>query len=523
MKIASTALVAMLVVVLVNDVSTDAFCPHRLLLPQQSRGPNGPPVTMTTTNRRAMGFPVARFAALDDDEDEDDEDDDDDEIDPLEPLANGIDSVSWLPSVKDTKTSTSSSSSSSSSSEEHPNAELIPLFPLGGIVYTPNSQHTLNIFEPRYREMYTDILMNGTKRFAVSMSHPTKSGIFAQMAVLFELEDLKEVSERTADQIKYVCQHKVTGRVQLHRVLNPQDWETRSTYLRAEGTVIDDSGKSSLPSSEIVNPSIESTSSSSSSASIVVQDIENPVEQKLLKDAFADLVQLQHELEEDVRFTRASVLTMAVQPGSQKDGLWQTIKLWSSFIDQRLMSRQNDLQQDFQEKLQNYLKKEKGLKGELPRYGDRWRLDHWFGVCFSLVSPFTMFDGLVTIFFVCPQRDWLSRFIRGIAKRGDWFTETNGRRIATFGARIDIDNAKDIGMSRPFGSIEVGTTFRASGNEATEHKKGDTDHVWGKVHAVVDQNRSQIIQDTERSSTVVVVVVRTIGRTSLWCGRRQRS
>ena len=395
MKIASTALVAMLLLLLSGSHLSDAFLPHRLrLLPPLPQwktsimiimdGPrDAMTTTTTTTNRRSMGFPVARFlAAFDDDEEEDDDDEDDDDeddIDPLEPLANGIDSVSWLPSVKDTKTSTSSSSSS----EEHPNAELIPLFPLGGIVYTPNSQHTLNIFEPRYREMYTDILMNGTKRFAVSMSHPTKSGTFAQMAVLFELEDLKEVSERTADQIKYICNHRVTGRVQLHRVLNPQDWETRSTYLRAEGTVIDDSGKSSsssLSSEGDNNPSIES--SSSASASIVVRDIENPVEQKLLKDAFAELVQLQHELEEDVRFTRASVLTLAVQPGSQKDGLWQTIKLWSSFIDQRLMSRQNELQQDFQEKLQNYLKKEKGLKGELPRYGDWWRR---FGIIDAVV------------------------------------------------------------------------------------------------------------------------------------------
>ena len=229
--------------------------------------------------------------------------------------------------------------------------------------------------------MYTDILMNGTKRFAVAMSHPTKSGTFAQMAVLFELEDLKEVSERTADQIKYICNHRVTGRVKLHRVLNPQDWETRSTYLRAEGTVIDDSGKSQAALEQIDNPSIESSTSSTSS--IEVQDIENPIEQKLLKDAFSDLVEIQHELEEDVRFTRASVFTLAVKPGSKSDGLWQTIKLWSSFIEQRLMSRQNELQQDFQDKLQNYLKKEKGLKGELPRYG-----------CICCTYYSTMFDVL---------------------------------------------------------------------------------------------------------------------------------
>merc|ERR1711937_211763 len=37
------------------------------------------------------------------------------------------------------------------------------------------------------------------------------------------------------------------------------------------------------------------------------------------------------------------------------------------FIEQRLMSRQNELQQEFQERLKEFLKKEKGLKeGELP-------------------------------------------------------------------------------------------------------------------------------------------------------------
>ena len=54
-------------------------------------------------------------------------------------------------------------------------------------------------------------------------------------------------------------------------------------------------------------------------------------------------------------------------------------------------------------------------------------------------------------------------------------------------------------MSGPFGTIEVGATFRASGNEATEHKKSDTGHVWGKVRAGVDyqSRRSQFIPDTE--------------------------
>jgi hypothetical protein len=232
---------------------------------------------------------------------------------------------------------------------------------LGGIVYTPNSEHVLNIFEPRYRQMYTDILMNGTKRFVVSMSHPTEPGRFAQTGVLFELLDLKEVSEQTKDQIKYICSHKVTGRVKLHRVLNPEAWESRDTYLRVEGTLLSDDD-------EVVEDASSSSGDEVYGALTDAIPVGNPQEEKALRTAFADLVEIQHDVEEDVRFTRASVLTLAIKPGAGEDGLWQTVRLWQSFVDQRLMARQNELQKDFQEKLQDFLKQEKGLKDEeLPR------------------------------------------------------------------------------------------------------------------------------------------------------------
>lgn len=223
-------------------------------------------------------------------------------------------------------------------------------------MYTPNTEHVLNIFEPRYREMYTDILMNGTKRFVVVTSHPTEKGRFAQTGVLFELEDLKEVSEQTADQIKYICNHKVTGRVTIHQVINPEAWEKRDTYLKIEGTIHDDSNDDETkPPTDDVYGSVVAAAS--------------PKEEKDLVESFGKLVNMQHELEEDVRFTKAAIKTLAVKDGPGEDGLWQTIRLWQSFVDQRLMARQNELQRDFQEKLQDFLKKDKGLKeNELPRY-----------------------------------------------------------------------------------------------------------------------------------------------------------
>jgi len=307
------------------------------------------PVPSTQRCRRRKQYPPAFTKALrardDDDEDEDEDDDED------EPLSKGVNSVSWLPSCVGAKGPVDAAVEASGGK----GAEVLPLFPLGGIVYTPNSEHILNIFEPRYREMYTDILMNGSKKFVVSMSHPTDKGRFAQTGVLFELEDLKEVSEQTGDRIKYICSHKVTGRVKIHRILNPEAWENRDTYLRVEGTITDDSGKNAPPENDAYG-------------AVMAAAEEDLAEQKALRDAFCDLVDLQHNLEEDVRFTRASAASLAVKPGSGEDGLWQTIRLWQSFVEQRLMARQNELQREFQEKLQAFLKKDKGLKAEeLPR------------------------------------------------------------------------------------------------------------------------------------------------------------
>ncbi len=303
-------------------------------------------------------------------DDELDEDDDDDEEEEYDPLGDGVDSISWLPSLS------SSAASSAAVSDE---AETLPFFPLGGIVYTPNSEHVLNIFEPRYRQMYTDILMNGSKRFVVAMSHPDKPGVFAQTGVIFYLDDLKEVSEETGDAIKYICTHKVTERVKIESIINPEVWNTRETYLKVRGVILkedvdaDSSGTApgEATPEEAMDENIQNTDIYKQLVGAISKNspnskIDSPVE-KRLKSAFSDLVHVQHDLEEDVRFTRASVETLATSPGKGENGLWQSIRLWQSFIEQRLVSRQNEMQMEFQEKLLEFLKKEKGIKeNELP-------------------------------------------------------------------------------------------------------------------------------------------------------------
>lgn len=217
--------------------------------------------------------------------------------------------------------------------------------------------------------MYNDILMNGSKRFVVAMSHPSERGRFAEIGVLFELEDLKEVSEQTNDQVKYICSHRVTGRVKLHKILNPSAWESRETYLKVEGTLMDANTAGTDTKKELMDEFVDDdVYSRLVEKAKAVYEAPAPKEEANLKLSFKELVKLQHDLEEDVRFTRASIDTLAVSPGDKDEGLWTTIRLWQSYSEQRLVARQNELQREFQDKLLQFLMKEKGVKeSELPR------------------------------------------------------------------------------------------------------------------------------------------------------------
>lgn len=201
------------------------------------------------------------------------------------------------------------------------------------------------------------------------MSHPSERGRFAEIGVLFELEDLKEVSEQTNDQVKYICSHRVTGRVKLHKILNPSAWESRETYLKVEGTLMDANTAGTDTKKELMDEFVDDdVYSRLVEKAKAVYEAPAPKEEANLKLSFKELVKLQHDLEEDVRFTRASIDTLAVSPGDKDEGLWTTIRLWQSYSEQRLVARQNELQREFQDKLLQFLMKEKGVKeSELPR------------------------------------------------------------------------------------------------------------------------------------------------------------
>jgi len=86
-------------------------------------------------------------------------------------------------------------------------------------------------------------------------------------------------------------------------------------------------------------------------------------EERALRESFAKLVSLQHELKEECRFTRVSVQTFGV--GSV--GVWLSAAAWSQFVSKRLEATHSDMQADLQKKLVEYLS-EKGGSSDRPLY-----------------------------------------------------------------------------------------------------------------------------------------------------------
>ncbi len=74
-------------------------------------------------------------------------------------------------------------------------------------------------------------------------------------------------------------------------------------------------------------------------------------EESRLREAFAKLVALQHELKEECRFTRVSVQTFGVGPV----GVWLSAAAWSQFVEKRLEAAYDHMQCDLQSKLVEYL------------------------------------------------------------------------------------------------------------------------------------------------------------------------
>uniref|UniRef100_A0A7S2E8M0 Uncharacterized protein n=1 Tax=Ditylum brightwellii TaxID=49249 RepID=A0A7S2E8M0_9STRA len=178
--------------------------------------------------------------------------------------------------------------------------------------------------------------------------------------------------------VKYIAHHEVVGIVKIHQVLNPEDWKSKDTYLRVEASVVDDiipapsSTSLGLSDQEVkervaairLGESLEyggplgSSPSSSKSSSSSVDDIVT------LHDSFSELVTLQHDLNEDVKFSKSSVETFSQgvilasdssKSSSSSQSFWITIMSWQQYTEQRILARHAELLSDFQDHLMDYL------------------------------------------------------------------------------------------------------------------------------------------------------------------------
>lgn len=198
-----------------------------------------------------------------------------------------------------------------------PGVTVLPVFPLGSAAYTPFSCHELNIFEPRYRKLYDDILFSGSRRFVVMASSPDGER-FAEVGVVFYLTDLQDVSEMTSDEVKYVCQHRVIGRVKIERFLNPASWEEGDTYLRAETTPVEDTE--------------------------IDKGLDLSAEEDEVMSTLQRLARLQLELE--VAQISPDIAEHVNASRSEEGGLWRLIALWAEYHEYLFVEHEQQLDED---------------------------------------------------------------------------------------------------------------------------------------------------------------------------------
>lgn len=195
-----------------------------------------------------------------------------------------------------------------------PNVTVLGVFPLPGWAF-PNQTHELSIFEPRYRKLYNDILVSGSRRFVVVGINP-EDGRLGEAGVVFYLDDLRDVSAKTDDEVKYVCQHSIIGRVRIQRILNPAAWEDQSTYLRAETVPLEDEGVG------------EDTAAMERDLAEKLQSL------AALQDEVAGV-----SMDDDI-----ALFVEAVD--CQDPDLWTVADVWCSYLDNLLAERRDQLEQD---------------------------------------------------------------------------------------------------------------------------------------------------------------------------------
>eukprot|EP00457_Paulinella_chromatophora_P002040 gb/GEZN01002044.1/.p1 GENE.gb/GEZN01002044.1/~~gb/GEZN01002044.1/.p1 ORF type:complete len:568 (+),score=89.19 gb/GEZN01002044.1/:244-1947(+) len=212
---------------------------------------------------------------------------------------------------------------------------VLPMFPMGNAIHLPESDQVLSIYEKRYTTMYSDILMSGSRRFVVPVMHETK-GLFSEVASIFYLDELKEVSKQTGGEVKYICNHKIIGRVRIKRLLNARAWTNTSDYMRV-----------------LAEPLVDMDTM-----------VNYTLLEKKVEHSFMSIAKLQTKLQEFPRFLD-TVFTKLSAHRNEK-GFWLMANIWMTLLRERIIVKEMMLQSEIQEQLREYLITGKGVDMSRP-------------------------------------------------------------------------------------------------------------------------------------------------------------
>eukprot|EP00747_Dinoflagellata_sp_TGD_P184598 gnl/TRDRNA2_/TRDRNA2_40361_c0_seq1.p1 gnl/TRDRNA2_/TRDRNA2_40361_c0~~gnl/TRDRNA2_/TRDRNA2_40361_c0_seq1.p1 ORF type:complete len:436 (-),score=73.39 gnl/TRDRNA2_/TRDRNA2_40361_c0_seq1:277-1584(-) len=229
---------------------------------------------------------------------------------------------------------------------------VLPCVPVPTLTYLPGTQPSFTIFEPRYRQMYSDIIMSGGRIFVApygTKDEATGQFKLAEVGAVFYLRDLKDVSEETYDEIKYICTHSVVGLVRIKRVLNPHAFADKSTYLRVEVEKMQDT-----------DLGINSTSL-----------------EKHVECLVTEVARLQKETSSPLKLREDDLVGLNATRGF---GFWRMLSGWQIFLYSRMQRLKQQHDSDLEDKIVSFLKE---TGEEVPEHID---LDSWPGPIHSDIT-----------------------------------------------------------------------------------------------------------------------------------------
>lgn len=214
----------------------------------------------------------------------------------------------------------------------------------------PGAKRTLNIMEPRYQQMYRDLLEQGARRVVVPRYVQGPEGTYlAEAAVVFHLLDVKDAPP--GSRTRYVCQHQVLPKVvKITRVLNPEAFEKKTTYLKVECQEIEDLDPDddlSVEEEQLRDELLQLAMLGRATGSPPLRRYE------YMSDSLGRCVLVDH----GAMFPEGTINLANAQRGA--NGFWELANLWQGYCDRRAVA----LRQQHDRQLQR-LRAEAGARRE---------------------------------------------------------------------------------------------------------------------------------------------------------------